>query len=141
MPRQSLAANLSLRGTQCRGNLILKTRTVAFAFRMHGIASSGFALLAMTGIFSYLSLRGCLHPRQSLAANLSLRGTQCANATSVSEYCEAFMPVAISYLKPVQSLLLSHAWDCFVGLRPPRNDGYLLLLVIARVLAPAAISY
>ncbi len=34
----------------------------------------------------------------------------------------AFMPVAISGGRTEQLLLLSHEWDCFVGLCPPRND-------------------
>ncbi len=46
------------------------------------------------------------------------------------------MPAAISGM--VHVMLLSHVWDCFVGLRPPRNDT--AYNVIARALVPAAIS-
>ncbi len=81
---------------------------------MFGIASSGFALLAMT--------------------QLGYR-----NDTVVPVIARAFMPVAISYMRTEQFLHLFHVWDCFVGLCPPRNDT--VVPVIARAFMPVAISY
>ncbi len=56
---------LSLRGTQCRGNLMHKTRTVAFAFRMHGIASSGLRPPRNDGYLLLLVIARHAVPRQS----------------------------------------------------------------------------
>ena len=50
-------------------------------------------------------------------------------------HCERRSRVAISCMKQVQLLFISHAWDCFAVLRTARNDKFRKTVIASGVAA------